>query len=142
MPSSKGKSGASPQRARFEAIVNFSSASVQVDDDPDSWKSVKKALQGAKSLVPMLEVIFDGDLDNPENFDELKIVAGSIEYGEWDAKRACFSDLAFRVEGKAVSADPDSLEDLFHAFVIRLAAGDASVNVGDWESYSIEAVEE
>lgn len=137
---------ASPKSSHqpFKAVVSIGLASVPVDDDPEAWSIVSAALSRIRApsrrklVLTALTAQFDGDLDNPSNFKNLGVVPGSIDFRSVDADEGQFGDLTFQVEGLAVDASPEALEDLFHAIVIELGMDGAVVNVGDWDEYSIE----
>ena len=132
-------------RSPFTAVVTIGVASVRTEDDPDSWGVVSEALcaldgdEAHARAKRSLKVSFDGDMDNPANFDNLRIVPGSIDFRSMDAEAGQFGDLTFEVEGRAADVSSEALEDLFHAFVIELTVDGATVNAGGWEEYGIEA---
>jgi len=137
---------ATPKSSRhpFKAEVSIGLARVRVDDDPEAWSIVSAALSRIKAtsrrnvVKKALAVRFDGDLDNPSNFEKLGAVPGSIDFRSMDSSKGQFGDLAFQVQGMAADASPEALEDLLHAIVIDLGMDGEVVNVGDWEEFSIE----
>ena len=93
------------------------------------------------------DLIFDGDLDDPERFKSIRCV-GVAEFGGADAvyddeQGLVLSDLELymNVVGAEGELDEAALEDLFHLLVLRVKLGPAEMTYSEFEDYSAEVVE-
>ena len=91
----------------------------------------------AEFCAQHLEIIFDGDLDEPDNFFTIKAVElvgpkfAKIETG------LILTDLSiyFHVEGKT-DLDEEDFEDIFHLIEPTLSTEAFSIAYGDFSDYS------
>jgi len=92
-----------------------------------------------------MNIVFDGDLDNPENFSKVKIIGlygpSSVKY---TSDGLALSDLSIYIEAETSLSedDIDELEDIFHLIVPIIKSKEGEMEMTEWESYNIEIVEE
>lgn len=92
-----------------------------------------------KACHDNLELTFDRDLDNPENFRS--ITAASLygpKFAEYDESAGInISDTSFYLEVESESElTEDDIEDLFHLIEPVLEFDEARIAFGDFEDYS------
>lgn len=111
----------------YEEIENFELKGVPLDDE--------EAL--AKFCAQNLKIIFDGDLDEPDNFTVIKAVElVGPKFAKIEAS-IILTDLSvyFHVEGKAGLSEED-FEDIFHLIEPTLSTESFSIAYGDFSDYS------
>ncbi len=97
-----------------------------------------------KFVKDNLKVIFDGSLDNPDDFKSyvVKKVDGPASVNIDGGMR--LSGLSVILEVEIVSDDPDDVEfdDLFHAIVFELTDGGMTFTFTEFESYHSDILTE
>ncbi|MDA7581830.1 hypothetical protein N8718_02795 [Luminiphilus sp.] len=111
----------------YEDIENFELKGVPIDDE--------EAL--AKFCAQNLKIIFDGDLDEPDNFTVIRAVELVGPKFATIQASIIITDLSvyFHVEGK-VGLSEEDFEDIFHLNEPTLSTDAFSIAYGDFSDYS------
>ena len=116
----------------YEEIENFELKGVPLDDEEEL----------AKFCAQNLKIIFDGDLDEPDNFTVIKAVElVGPKFAKIEAS-IILTDLSlyFHIEGKAGLSEED-FEDIFHLIEPTLSTEGFSIAYGDFSDYSTSVEE-
>jgi hypothetical protein len=118
-------------------------------EEGDAFESEKtKIFEPEKAIETFRQntsIQFDGDLDNPENFQRIRIL-GFSGPERCDAESATFGNftifgLADLSEDAEEEDQEEMLEDILHAIRIEFSNDYYLVDYGDWEEYSIDEEE-
>ena len=111
------------------------------EEDLNAW-FVKKGLSGddlLKWAAAHINVVFDGDLDNPENFQSIKAI------GVYGPNIIEIGDCAPSISGFAVYLEVEAagdltegeLEDIFHTLIPVIEHDGAIVAFTEFDDYSV-----
>lgn len=101
----------------------------------------------SKWVFEHIDLLFDGDLDEPEKFKAIRCV-GIGKFGESDAdydedQGLVLSDIEVFIEiiPTGNPLEEDELEDLFHLVVLRVKQNEIEMTYTEFEDYSAENIE-
>jgi hypothetical protein len=120
-------------------------------DEPDAigtFRFVGVTESGLPTLIrECLSAVFDGDLDDPDLFEEIELV------GVDGPSQAHYSDRGIQISGATVylrlklstkddvELDDVELDDLFHLVVLQFESDGAVAQFSEWEDYSVQIID-